>query len=305
MQANVREEPDAAQVICDSNSRWGRNSGLPARRGSGLLMKTSNIKHRTSNAQGIRWFSGVRCSSGSWNGEWKAHPRISKRAGPGGQRSDFTGWPPGSLRPAKFFFQFAEVHFDAAWAGHAGRCRASRSGADPQRDSPVRARPADHWPSRRGGKPSWPRRVRPGAGRFTSWPAAFSSSTSSSTNRRAIAHLHERRQRIEQKRAFAKFAQAHAEPRQRGEMIPQKMSRRGRKARPFLAAAGVAMAPAHSAPADSASARKESARAPRADRAGPVRDPIPAPRKVCQSRRPAAAARAAAGPVRRGLRLHR
>ena len=106
------------------------------------------------------------------------------------------------------FFSSPGSSFRSESAGRAGRCRASRSGANLRPDFPVPARPSGSLAFT-----AWRQTVlamvcSPSRARFTSRPAAFNSSTRSSTNRRASGGLDERRQGIQQERALAKFAQA-------------------------------------------------------------------------------------------------
>ncbi len=97
-----------------------------------------------------------------------------------------------------------------------------------------------------------------------------------------VAHLHKRRQRVEQKRPFAKFVQAHAQPRERSQLLAQKLARRAAAVQSSPAAAIFATARRRSIRCGSSSARTKSARAPRAGPAAPVRGRIPARHKVCR-----------------------
>jgi len=90
------------------------------------------------------------------------------------------------LRVARIFSPARGSSSQSASGGHADRCRASHSGAGPRRDFPVPRRRAVVG-FHRMATDGLAMVCSPSRARFTSRPAAFNSSTRSSTNRRASA----------------------------------------------------------------------------------------------------------------------
>jgi len=120
------------------------------------------------------------------------------------------------------FFSSSRSSSQSASGGHAGRCRALRNAANPRRDFSSSAPPSGSlaftaWRQTVLAMVCSPSRAKI---HLTPRPPSIHPRDRAQTAR--VRRLHERRQRVEQERALAKFAQPHAQPGQRGQLLAQK-----------------------------------------------------------------------------------